>query len=469
MTALKSLRGRSATVRFLGSALAPALALALVQAPAAAAPLQDAIGAPDGLTLKGSYRSRLEAIDGQFRPTGPENDFMWSMRTQILAEYDAGPIRFGAEVIDARAYFQKDNSSAGTSEINPVELSQAYLAIDLDDDFGAGSKGALTLGRFVMSVGSKRLIDGYGSSNRVPAYTGANLDWRSAAGDRLVAFWAMPHLRKPADAEGLRDNEIAWDDETLDLQFYGASFTKADVLGGNLELYGYGLNERDSADVPTANRRIFTPGARFVHAPATGRFDFEVEGAYQFGKVRASRSATDVTDLDVSAWFIHAEAGRSFDAAWSPRVSVHFDQATGDKADGSSYNRFDPLFGSRRTDFGPVSLYGPVSRANVVSGGLRFDVAPAKRWDASAMVRGLWLDSRTDSFGATGVRDRFGASGDYAGTQLEGRVRYWIVPKMIRADAGAAWLNKGRFLKEAPNAPATGDTTYAYFDLTIDF
>lgn len=77
--------------------------------------------------------------------------------------------------------------------------------------------------------------------------------------------------------------------------------------------------------------------------------------------------------------------------------------------------------------------------------------------------------SATDSFGGTGVRDARGASGEYAGTQIEGRVRYWIIPGAIRADAGAAWLNKGRFLKDAPNARDTGDTAYAYLDLTLDF
>lgn len=459
---------RTSRARRMLTLLAAAAAATTGHGAAVAAPLHDAIGAPENFKLKGTHRSRFEAIDGQFRPTGPESDAMWSMRTQIFAEYDAGPVRLGAEVIDARAYFQKDNSTAGTSEINPVELSQAYLAIDLDD-ISAGSKGAITLGRFTMSAGSKRLIDSYGSSNRVSAFTGANLDWRSAGGDRLLAFWTMPHLREPSDAESLRDNEIAWDDETTDLQFYGASFTKAKLLGGSLELYGYGLHERDSADVQTMNRRIFTPGGRFARTPAKGRFDYEFEGAYQFGKIRASRAAADVTDLDVSAWFAHAEIGRTLAGAWSPRVSVHFDQASGDKENPNSYNRFDALFGARRTDFGPVSLYGPVSRANLVSGGLRLDVAPSKRVDASIMGRALWLDSATDSFGATGVRDARGASGEYAGTQIEGRVRYWIVPGAIRADAGAAWLNKGRFLKDAPNARDTGDTAYAYLDLTLDF
>ena len=445
------------------------LAFLLAQAPAAAAPLQDAIGADDAWRIKASVRSRTEVIDGQFRPGAPESDFFQSFRSTLLAEYDAGPLRIGAEVTDARGYGQKQNSSVGTSEINPIELSQAYVALELDNRLGAGSKSLLTAGRFTLAVGSKRLLDSYGASNRVPAYTGVNLDWRNAAGDRLVALWAMPHLREPDDAESLRDNEIEWDPETTDLQLAGASFTKAKVLGGSVEFYFYSLSERDSAERPTADRRLYTPGLRYFRAPAAGTVDYDIEGAFQFGEVRGSRAASDVRDLNVSSWFIHAEAGRSFAGAWSPRLSFLFDQASGDRANPASYNRFDSLFGSRRTDFGPVSLYGPVARANVVSGGVRLEAAPSKRFDTILTGRGLWLDSPTDSFGGTGVRDRNGLSGRYAGSLFEVRGRYWLVPKIARLDATLGYLAKGDFLKDAPNAPATGDTKYAGLDVTFDF
>ena len=444
-------------------------AILFCQTPAAAGPLQDAVGAGDAWRIKGSVRSRTEAIDGQFRPGAPESDFFQSFRTTLLAEFDAGPIRFGAEAIDARGYGQKLASSVGTSDINPLELSQAYVGFELDDRFGAGSKGMLTAGRFTIAVGSKRLLDSYGASNRVTAYTGANVDWRNADGDRLVAIWAMPHLREPDDAASLRDNDVQWDPETEDLQLVGASFAKAKILGGSVEGYFYSLSEDDSAERPTANRRLFTPGLRVFRAPAGGTIDYDLEGAYQFGEIRGSKSAADLRDLDVSAWFIHAEAGRTFTGKWTPRVSVLFDQASGDKANAATYNRFDSLFGSRRTDFGPVSLYGPVSRANVVSGGLRVEAAPSKRVDVTLTGRGLWLDSPTDSFGATGVRDRAGASGRFAGNQIEARLRYWLVPKAIRVDGSLVYLDKGKFLRNAPNAPATGDTRYAGMDVTLDF
>lgn len=452
-----------------GVAIGAAASAVLSAAPAYAGPLQDAVGAPEDFKLRAAVRSRTEAIDGQFRPGRPESDFLQSFRTQIFGKYDAGPVRLGAELIDVRGYGQKANSSAGTSEINALELSQAYLGLDVEDSLGSGSTTTVTAGRYILSLGSKRLVSGTGWRNTVNAFTGTYLDWKRGD-DRFVALWAMPHMRLPNDAESIRDNEVEWDEETPDLQFFGASFTRGAVLGeGTLELYGYGLAERDSAERQTANRRLFTPGLRLAREPAAGTWDFDVEAAYQFGHIRGSKSAADVNDLDVSAWYTHAELGRTFDAAGSPRLAVHFDKATGDGPDADSYNRFDTLYGNRRTDYGPTGLYGAVQRANMVSLGVRAEVEPSDRFDVAVMGRRLWLDEATDSFASTGVRDRTGASGRDAGTQIEARVRYWVVPKVIRIDAGVAHLEKGRFLTDAPNAPATGDTNYGYLDVIFDF
>jgi len=83
--------------------------------------------------------------------------------------------------------------------------------------------------------------------------------------------------------------------------------------------------------------------------------------------------------------------------------------------------------------------------------------------------RGLWLESATDSFAATGIRDRTGQSGTYAGQQIEGRVRHWLVPGSILVDVGVAYLLKGDVLRNAPNAPRTGDTVYGSLTTTFFF
>ncbi|WP_114955040.1 alginate export family protein [Sphingosinicella terrae] len=446
-------------------ALAAAGALLFAAAPVAAEPA----GEEQGFSIGGTFRANAEGIDGQFRPGRPESDFLLSFRTTILAQYDAGPIRLVGELSDARGYFQKRRSSAGTSEINALEPLQAYVAVDMDDAIGQGFEGAFKIGRFTMDIGSGRLVERADSSNSPSAFTGALLDLTTPDEGHLMAFWTMPNLRRPSDAESLRDNEVELDRSTDDLQFYGISYERPALLGEILgQAYAFRLTERDAPGYPTRNRDFLTFGARLYRVPATSRIDFDVEYAGQRGEIRASASDGDLRDLDVDAHYVHAELGRKLAADWSPRISAHFDLATGD-GPGGDYGRFDPLFGSRRSAFGPTSLHGPITRSNLISAGLRLDGKPSARLDLAIMYRALWLEEAADSFAATGVRDPAGGSGRWAGNQVEARLRYWLVPGRLRAEAGAAWLDKGRFLREAPNAPATGDTRYAYFSLSTSF
>lgn len=447
--------------------VAAAFALGAGAAMAADAPpptLYGLLGSPDGWTISGTFRIRDEAIADQFRPApAPRSDHFVSLRTTLFAEYDAGSWRVGGEVFDSRGYDERPDSSVGTTEVDALELSQAYVSIDV-----GGHDSAITAGRFAMDDGSRRLISRSQFRNTINAFTGIRYDWKGPQGVARV-FWVMPQVHEPDGAQGIRDNDIRWDRESPDFEFYGGSYTWPKVLGGTLEVYGYGLAERDSPRVPTRNRRLFTPGVRLYRAPKAGAFDYEVEGIYQTGKARGSTKPTDLKDLDVEAHFIHLEAGRSFTARWSPRVAVQYDQASGDEGKAGRFTRFDTLFGARRGEYGPTSLWGAVQRANLSSPAIRLEVTPDKRWDGLVAWRGLWLENPKDSFASTAVRDTNGLSGRHAGDQLEARVRYWVIPKAVRLEGGAAWLFKGRFLDTAPNAPKDGDSRYGYVDLTFTF
>lgn len=445
----------------------------LKQTPAFA--LYEALGKPENWKISGTIRPRYEVLGGQFRPAPvPGTNDLVSMHMTFFAEYDTGPVRIGGELFDSRAYLQRRNSnSIATTEVNALELGQAYLGLDLEDALGAGTVSTVTVGRFTQNIGSRRLVARNQFRNTINAFTGIAYDWQNSGKDRLRLFWTMPHYRLPDDRAGILSNSVEWDHEGLDTQLFGGIFTKAGVLGGILEIYGYGLLEEDSGSqlegIQTRDRRLFTPGLRFYRAPKAGQFDHELEAVYQTGVARNTAAAADVTDVPVSAYFVHAEAGYTWDAPWTPRLSVHYDHASGDGRDDGSYNRFDTLYGARRFDFGPTSLYGAVQRANLISPGVRFEIAPNKDWDFFVDYRGLWLENPTDSFASTNVRDRTGRSGSFAGQQIEGRVRHWLVPGSVLVDAGAAYLIKGTFLRNAPNAPDTGDTIYGYVNTTFFF
>ena len=432
--------------------------------------LQQALGDPDGWTIRGSARARIEGIEGQYRPKVDGHDRFLSFRTKLFVEHREGPVRVAVEMMDSRGYLERSNSSVSASDVNTLEPIQALIGIDLGSTLGEGSKSALSLGRFAQNIGSERLI---GTNEAFPntenSITGAAFDWSNAAHDKLRLFWGMPTTRLPGDSIGVHHNRVEWDRQRLNVQFFGGSFTKAGVLGGTMEVYGYGLIERDSPNVATRDRRLFTPGLRFFRAPRKGGWDYDFEGIYQGGKIRATAAAGDMRDLDVSAWFAHAGIGHSFALDWAPRLSLSLDHASGDRGKPGSFGRFDGLYGSRRAELGPTGFYGALARSNVTMPEVRFEAVPSKRIDTFVAYRPVWLDTVKDGFSGLDLRDPTGASDRFAGHQLEGRVRYWLVPKLLRLDTGLVWLAKGRVLRNAPNVRDRDDTRYGYMDVTFAF
>ncbi|MCB1392409.1 MULTISPECIES: alginate export family protein [unclassified Nitrobacter] len=435
--------------------------------------LYDALGRPENFTVKGMFRARGEGLANTFRPAPfSHDDYMASFFTDIFAEYNLGTVKIGAELFDSRGYFEPQNSAVSTTDVNAFQLGQAYLNVDLTGILQDGSRSSLTAGRFTKDVGSRRLIARPLYRNTMNGFTGLSYDWKGANKDQMTLLWTMPQIRLPDDTRGIRNNTIELDSESPDLQLFGGSYTFANVFGGSFEVYSYGLYERDTGTGPgsvqTRNRRLFIPGARLARKKKPGELDYDFEAIYQMGRARETTAVTDTRDLSVSAFFVHGEAGYTFAAPWRPRVALQYDHASGDSSNPNTFTRFDTLYGVAR-EYNPMALYRPVGRANLVSPAIRFEVTPSPVWDAFVAYRSLFLADRTDSFGGTRVRDPSGQSGNFAGHQVEARLRYWVVPDAMLLETGAAYLIKGRFLRDAPNAPNTADTFYGYLQTSFFF
>lgn len=434
----------------------------ILSAPLAAALLLPcAARAEDGkLDVSLEVRTRVEVIDGQFRPAVVDSDAALLTRVLLAAEYDAGPIRIGGEVLDGRSFFERKGSSVSTTEVDTLEPIQAYLATDLSD------QAKVIAGRFTLNLGSRRLVARNAFRNTINSFTGV----QAVLGDKArgaTLFWALPQTRLPDEPERIRDNGFALNRERAAPRFLGA-FGHAAVRGvGEVQVTLLRLAERDSPYILTRDRRLRTAAARLFRMPAAGAWDWDVEGAYQWGKARQTTAAADRTDLEVAAGFGHAEAGYTFRSGWQPRPAIGFDYGSGE---GSSrrFTRFDPLYSARAFDFGPTSYYGPLSRTNIVSPFARLDMRPSKRSDAQVTLRPVWLASATDQLTVTGVRDPDGTAGKWAGLQLDARIRRTLT-EHLRLAVGGAMLAKGRFLEQAANAPDTGDTHYGYVELTASF
>ena len=449
----------AATILLLAAAAAPAQAQAQAQGP-----LHAALGAPGRLKLGGSVRTRYEVLQGQVRPGFNEEDDLFSVRSILSAEYDAGPVRIGAELYDSRAYGADEGTPIGTGEVNTFELVQAYVAADFD--VGAGGRGTLQAGRFTLNLGSRRLVAADDYRNTTNGYTGIRGDISPSKSLSATIFYVLPQVRLPDDLPSILDNGTAWDREGFDLSLWGAFIKHGGLIPGvAVEPYYVGFNERDADGRPTRDRNLHNLGLRIVREPATSKADFEAEAIYQFG-----RTSTGLTEAaartDVSATFFHLEAGYSFAAAWKPRLSIEFDRASGD-GPGEDYGRFDTLYGMRRADLAPAGLYAALGRTNISSPGIRLEAAPGGGTDVFAAYRLLWAAEETDSFSTTGVRDPSGMSGSFAGHQLDARLRHWIFPQRLRAEANATWLLKRGLLQSAPSSLEARDTIYLSVATTL--
>jgi hypothetical protein len=445
------------------------LLAALPQAARAEVPtLQSAIGDPAGVKVSGSVRLRYETLEGQPRSGLRPQDEQLAQRTTLFTELNRGSLRIGAELYDSRAWLDRPGSAISPNEVNTFELVQAYLAADFENVLGEGSKATAQAGRFTLNLGSRRLVAADDYRNTTNGYTGLRADFRTAGGLTVNAIYVLPQIRLPDDLPSVLSQETWWDRESFDLQLWGGYVARPDTVAGAIAEVGYfGLHERDWEGHPTRNRDLDTFSARLIREPKVGRVDFEVEGIYQTGRARTGTTSLAPVQ-DVRAWFMHADVGYSFAGPAKLRLSIEYDRASGD-GPGNRYGRFDTLFGMRRADLAPAGIYNAIGRANISAPAIRAEIAPSPRWDAFAAYRPMWLAQRSDSFSTTGVRDPSGHSGSFAGHQLEGRARYWLIPALLRAEINALWLAKGRFLETAPNAPTTGDAFYLSNGLTATF
>lgn len=446
---------RRATVVVIALALAlPASTVRAQTAPLPSGPLHRALGAPEWLSLRLEQRTRVEHLQNDFRASSAGKDETAGvLRTLLAAEARIQRLAIGVELEDSRAYAD-DQTPLNVTIVDAAEILQAYLGWRQANAFRSGDQLSVTAGRMTIDLGSRRLVARNEFRNTINAFTGLDLQWTSPDRHAVRAFATMPVLRLPTDPARLDDNEIELDEENdeagLWALFYASPALYADA---RVEAYVIGIMEGYSPDAPSLNRRVVTPGFRVLRLPATGHVDFQLEAMLQAGESRATLARNDTKDLDHLAYSVHASTGYRLDAPWTPRVVLQWDVASGDSSpnDGDN-NRFDPLFGARRFEFGPTSLYGALARNNLMSPGLRIEATPRSDVDTFVAYRPAWLEADHDAWTTAGLRDPAGRSGSFVGHQIEGRIRWHVRPGNLMLDVGSAHLVKGEFAKTAPGS-----------------
>jgi hypothetical protein len=438
--------------------------------------LEEAVQAPAWLTLSGEARVRYESLDGQFRADREGSDQLLLFRTLVLAEADAGPVSYGIELQDSRTYLGDTGTPLSTSIVNPLDILQVYARFDdLPGLLGSESSSKVTLGRQTVSIGSRRQIERVEFANVIFSYTGAHLISESSRGDQLHLLYVVPTARFPNARPDLDDNELSGDEEQWGRRIWGMHYRRADILPGlapglSGEVFVYGLEEEDTREFQTPDRSHIAPGFRLYRAPKTGQWDIDLEAALRRGTRYATSSPADTQSLEVDAAMMFAALGYTFDAPWSPRLSLEYYYASGDEDPTDlAFDQHERLFGSRRTDLNNTSIHGPLTPANLSAPGFRVQVTPNERWDGWFQYHAASLASETDSWVIARMRDPTGQSGDFVGHAIDARARYWVVPDSLRLELGASGLIFGDFPKNVPGGPEGDRTLFGYAGLTLTF
>lgn len=421
--------------------------------------LSDALGSSPWLRFGLEHRARFEYLSHDYRAAMSGRRTAVSLRTLLPVELTLDALFLGAELQDSRA-FVSARTPLTTTLVNAFEPLRLYGGLRFAGLFAAEDVTSLTFGRFVLDVGSRRLLARTEYGNTSNAFTGAELQWLGEDKHTLRAFVTVPVVRLPAARPELERNAIELDRENSGALFWGAFYGSPGLTSGvRLEAYLLVLWEREDTRFPTATRRLFTPGMRLHRSPAPGQLDFQLEAIPQIGSSRASASVTAPSALEHRAFSAHASFGYRLAVQSAVRFVLQYDFASGDaEPNDDRNNRFDALFGDRRFELGPTGIYGAFARSNVSSPGVRFEMAPHPDLDAFTGYRAFWLASATDAWTPAGLADATGASGAFVGHQVEGRIRWNPLPKNLGLELGAAHLIRGTFARTAPGGHSEPST-----------
>ena len=433
--------------------------------------LHKTLNFPKWLDFSIEQRTRYETMDGRFRAGYKGSDQQIALQTDVFLQAHLGKFRTGVEFLDSRALAADSGSALNNTQENLAAFVQGYIAWADQNVLFSGIGAEVVAGRQTLNLGSRRLVARNAFRNTLNNFTGVSLRLLDYGNWQFNGFVTMPVIRYPTNTTELLDNVYQADEEDTHTWFSGGILEMNNFIFENInaEVYLYHLDEGDSPDHQTRNRRYFTPGMRLYLKPKKSQFDFQLETIGQFGTVRSSTAASDGTNLNHTAWYQHIDIGYTLDMPWKPRLAVEYDYASGDENPYDNKDqRFDTLYGARRFEFGPTGIYGAFARSNINTPGLRIQFAPRTNLTFNARYRAFWLASDTDSWVTAKLRDPTGNTGSHVGEQVEMSAR-WNFNSSLNFETGWAHLFKGKFANNAPGAPAPVDVDYIYVQSLFRF
>jgi hypothetical protein len=418
------------------------------------------------IDFSGSNRTRYERLAPQYRAGFGGSDTVLAIQTNLVLEAGWPRLSFVGEIADARGELN-DEDSFTSGVVNTLEPLQTYVSWRFAGVPESAGQSSLRVGRMTMDLGKRRLLARSNFRHAVASFTGADWEWRGANGMRARAFYVVPMRILPSNRDEMLDNDVELDRGARDASLLGMYYLSAPLADRTqIELTLLDLDAPNGAgellgplDMQTYALRVFRPVGR-------NGWNYEIEGGTQ----RGVSALTAGTALDHDAYYAHAEIGYAFDVPWTPNLLLQYDRASGDADPADVRNdRFNPLFGERRFDFGPTSIYGIFQRSNIESVGIRLVSTPAPRWRHMVAYRDYRLASAHDAWVGSGRRDPAGLAGKSLGQQIETSFTLTAIPNRLSIETGFALTDLGRFPQQTAGDAFLGSARYFYAAVTTTF
>jgi hypothetical protein len=426
----------------------------------------------DKWDLGGQIRARGEhkeyfathgaAVD--FAAKGDPNNTYFLLREKIHIGYSLEP--WMTFFVEGRDSSSRSDDRAPNPDADAVDLYQAYVK------FGGPPSSPLSLkiGRQELRYGDELLI-GRSDFNNIPRTFDAVKARYENDGLKLDVFTAHRVIAR-ANAFN-EDNQ-----HELFSAIYGETKTWVPMHDVQLYFLARNVDSRDPHFTLPLNsipspRDIYTAGGRIESlADALPRWDYNVEGAYQFGRFKNTLTSPSQKQ---DAFATHLAGGYTWrDATLTPRVGVEYNFASGDNDPNDRTHRtFDNLSPSNHRPYGLMDF---VSWQNIHDACLTTLIKPINHLSITNEVHGFWLADTHDFFyNLTGVARKTGGygikpgAGSFLGVEYDFLASYNI-STFANVQLGYGHFFVGDYVKDSlATVGGAKDANWVYLQLTANF
>jgi hypothetical protein len=293
---------------------------------------------------------------------------------------------------------------ARTLDADELDLQNGFVDVVLP--LPRDGKLTLRTGRQEMLFGKQRLVSPLDWSNTRRTFDAISV---IATVDRWTVTGFVSRL--------VQVRKYGSNDSNPDNAFYGVyAAGKLPSTDVGLDLYWLGLERDEAAFNGTMGREDRqTLGGRLYGKVSDTTFDYDVEGAYQFGRLGKER---------ISAFMIGSQVGYSWpEAAGKPRVYAGYDFGSGDDEPGGRVETFNQLYPLGHAYLGYIDTEG---RQNVSAPNVGVSFKPHKKVTLAAEGLYFWRADKNDGVynaggalirpGSAGTSKNVGAEMDFTGT-----------------------------------------------------